>query len=121
MLATLPGESIPKPNGGTDCSRPCSGRISCGHWQTFSWTDRILLAAQQPKGVEKKLKNRTLHWSSPMIDAPVRSRISSLPCVLASVLEKAGRAHWRQSSNLRRAGRHFHTRFPNCPDMQSGQ
>jgi hypothetical protein len=49
-----------------------------------------LLAAQQSKDIEKKLKNRTLQWSPPMIDSQVRSCISSPSCVLVSVLEKAG-------------------------------
>jgi hypothetical protein len=49
-----------------------------------------LLVAQQLKDIEKKLKSRTLHWSPPLIEASVRSRISSPPCVLVNVLEKAG-------------------------------
>ena len=48
-----------------------------------------LRAAQQPKDIEKKLKNRTLSWSPPKIDAKLHSSISSPPCVLVSVLEKA--------------------------------
>lgn len=48
------------------------------------------LAAQQSKEIEKKLKNRSLHWSPPLVDTPIRSRVSSPPCVLSSLLELAG-------------------------------
>lgn len=45
---------------------------------------------QQSKDIEKKLKNRSLHWSAPLIDTPLRSRVSSPPCALSSVLKQAG-------------------------------
>lgn len=48
-----------------------------------------LLGAQQSKA-EKKPKNRPLFWGPPNVDAPLRSRILSPPCVLANALEQAG-------------------------------
>jgi hypothetical protein len=50
----------------------------------------VSAAAQQAKDVEKKLKNRSLHWSPPLIDAPLRGRIASPACDLSHVLEQAG-------------------------------
>jgi hypothetical protein len=50
----------------------------------------VSAAAQQAKDVEKKLKNRSLRWSPPLIDAPLRGRIASPACDLSHVLEQAG-------------------------------
>ncbi len=51
---------------------------------------RVSAAAQQSKDAEKKLKNRSLHWSPPLVDAPLRGRIASPPCERSHVLEQAG-------------------------------
>ncbi|HXQ98001.1 MAG TPA: hypothetical protein VN774_06130 [Candidatus Limnocylindrales bacterium] len=48
------------------------------------------LAAQVPADSDKNLKNRSLQWVPPQVDAPLGSRISSPPCVLADVLQQAG-------------------------------
>jgi hypothetical protein len=50
-----------------------------------------LAPAQKVKDTdaEKKLKNRTLYWTPPLIDSPLPSRISS-PCAVSTVLEQAG-------------------------------
>jgi hypothetical protein len=45
---------------------------------------------QQAKDVEKKLKNRSLTWSPPLVDAALRGRIAAPACTLASALERAG-------------------------------
>lgn len=48
------------------------------------------LGAQQPHDAEKKPKYRMLHWSPPNVDASLRSRILSPPCVLSDALKQAG-------------------------------
>jgi hypothetical protein len=48
------------------------------------------LAAQGPEDSDKNLKNRSLKWVPPQVDAPLGSRVSSPPCVLSDVLERAG-------------------------------
>jgi hypothetical protein len=46
--------------------------------------------AQVPEDSAKNLKNRSLKWVPPQVDAPLGSRLSSPPCVLSDVLELAG-------------------------------
>ncbi len=58
-----------------------------------------LRGAQQSQA-EKKAKNRPLFWGPPNIDAPLRSRISSPPCVLADALQQAGARANEFVSNL---------------------
>lgn len=58
------------------------------------------LAAQQSGDMEKKLKNRSLSWSPPALDSPVRSRALSPPCDLAKVLEQAAERESEQVTNL---------------------
>jgi len=48
------------------------------------------LTAQAPEDSQKNLKNRSLKWIPPQVDAPLGSRISSPPCVLSDVLQLAG-------------------------------
>ena len=45
-----------------------------------------VLAAQAPADSQKNLKNRSLKWVPPQVDAPLVSRLSSPPCVLSDVL-----------------------------------
>ena len=49
-----------------------------------------VLAAQAPEDSDKNLKNRSLKWIPPQVDAPLGSRVSSPPCVLSEVLQQAG-------------------------------
>jgi VWFA-related protein len=46
--------------------------------------------ARKAKDAKKKEKSKPLFWYPPDVDAPLRSRIVSPPCVLSEVLEKAG-------------------------------
>lgn len=46
--------------------------------------------APATKELGNKLQNRSLSWSPPQIDAPIRSRGSSASCVLSDILERAG-------------------------------
>jgi hypothetical protein len=48
------------------------------------------LPAQVPEGAGNNLKNRSLKWVPPQVDAPLGSRVSSRPCVLSDVLQQAG-------------------------------
>ena len=57
-------------------------------------------AAQQSADVEKKLKNRSLNWNPPALDAPVRSLASTPPCELAEVLKQAAARESEQVANL---------------------
>ena len=38
----------------------------------------------------KLLRNRSLNWAPPLVDAPFRPAVSSTPCVLSDILEQAG-------------------------------
>lgn len=58
------------------------------------------LAVQQSGGAEKKLKNRSLSWSPPALDSPVRGLASTPPCDLAKVLEQAGGRAVEMITNL---------------------
>lgn len=58
------------------------------------------LAAQQSGDVEKKLKNRSLHWSPPALDSQVQGISSSPPCALSKVLEQAGGRAVEMITNL---------------------
>jgi VWFA-related protein len=42
------------------------------------------------KGPDSQLINRSLNWAPPQIDEPLRDHVSSLPCVLSDILERAG-------------------------------
>ena len=42
------------------------------------------------KGSDNKLSDRGLNWTPPLVDAPFRSSVSSMPCVLSEILEQAG-------------------------------
>jgi hypothetical protein len=55
---------------------------------------------QNPRDIEKKLKNRPLHWSPPLIDSSLRSRISSPACALDTALEQAGARATELVANL---------------------
>ncbi|MGB7026759.1 MAG: VWA domain-containing protein [Candidatus Acidiferrum sp.] len=46
--------------------------------------------ARKAKDAEKKAKSKQLFWYPPDVDAPLRSRIASPPCILSNVLEQAG-------------------------------
>jgi hypothetical protein len=59
-----------------------------------------LFATQQSGDVEKKLKNRSLHWSPPALDSPVHGLASSPPCALAKVLDQAGGRAVEMITNL---------------------
>jgi hypothetical protein len=59
-----------------------------------------LLAAQQSGDLETKLKKRSLSWTPPALDSPVRSLTSSPPCELANVLAQAGARESEQVTNL---------------------
>jgi hypothetical protein len=52
-------------------------------------TSRVL-PAQVPEGADNNLKNRSLKWVPPQVDAPLGSRVFSRPCVLSDVLQQAG-------------------------------
>jgi VWFA-related protein len=41
------------------------------------------------KGSDNKLSNRSLNWTPPLVDEPVRSGVSSTPCVLSDILQQA--------------------------------
>ena len=63
----------------------------------FAWTPAVallvppgLLAAQEPKDTEKKVKTRRPHWDPPDVDAAFHSHGASPPCVLSAVLEQVG-------------------------------
>lgn len=56
--------------------------------------------AQQAKDAEKKLKNRSLHWGPPLIDAGLRGRIAAPACTLSSALERAGARANELATNL---------------------
>jgi VWFA-related protein len=47
-------------------------------------------AVRKGKDSEEALKNKSVFWYPPDVDAPLRSRRSSPPCPLSSVLEQAG-------------------------------
>ncbi|MGC1620008.1 MAG: hypothetical protein WA765_16075 [Candidatus Acidiferrum sp.] len=49
----------------------------------------ISVAARQSGDPQKKLKNRSLHWSPPAVDSPIHTLASAPPCVLANVLGQA--------------------------------
>jgi VWFA-related protein len=42
------------------------------------------------KGSDNKLRNRSLNWTPPQVDEPLRNRVSSPPCSLPDILEHAG-------------------------------
>jgi hypothetical protein len=46
----------------------------------------LLAQKSRETDAEKKLKNRTLGWTPPLVDSPFHSKISSPPCFLPSVL-----------------------------------
>jgi hypothetical protein len=58
------------------------------------------LAARQSQDLERRLKNRSLSWTPPALDLPVRSLSSSPPCDLAKVLAQAGASESEQVTNL---------------------
>jgi hypothetical protein len=58
------------------------------------------LAARQSPDLERKLKKRSLSWTPPALDSPVRSLASSPPCDLAKVLAQAGASESEQVTNL---------------------
>ena len=47
-------------------------------------------AAPITKESDSKLQNRSLKWTPPQVNAPLRSRISSASCALSDVLERVG-------------------------------
>jgi hypothetical protein len=57
-------------------------------------------AQQQPNDAEKKPKSRILHWGPPNVDAPLRFRAASPPCVLSDALQQAGARANELVSNL---------------------
>lgn len=60
----------------------------------------VSLPAQRSEETEKKAKNRSLTWSPPALDSPVRSLSSLPPCELARVLEQAGDRESEQVTHL---------------------
>jgi hypothetical protein len=46
--------------------------------------------APQSNDAEKRLKNRSVYWTPPLVDAQLKSRISTPACDLADALAKAG-------------------------------
>lgn len=56
--------------------------------------------AQQSADAEKRQKNRALDWIPPLLDSPVPALVSSPPCVLGKVLEKAGAHSQKLVNNL---------------------
>ena len=61
---------------------------------------RVSGVEQQARDAEKKLKNRSLTWSPPLIDAALRGRLASPPCTLAYALERAGARANELATNL---------------------
>ena len=57
-------------------------------------TSEPAVSAQAPaagtKGSDSQLIHRSLNWAPPQIDEPLRDQVSSLPCVLSDILERAG-------------------------------
>jgi len=66
----------------------CAGFVCSLAGPTLVSSD--VLAAQVPEDANKNLKNRSLKWVPPQVDAPLGSRISSPPCLLSDVLQQAG-------------------------------
>jgi len=63
--------------------------FACSLASSLLWISS-LRAAQVPKDADKNLKNRSLTWNPPQVDASLGSRVSSPPCVLSDVLKQAG-------------------------------
>ena len=60
----------------------------------------VLIASEQSPDAEKKLKNRSLVWNPPALDAPVAGVASSRPCDLPGLLAQAGERTSAMVKNL---------------------
>jgi hypothetical protein len=84
---------------------PLAAAASCGVVAWIIASSLLIppasLAARQSGDLGRQLKNRSLSWSPPALDSPVRSLASSPRCELAKVLAQAGARESEQVANLR--------------------
>jgi VWFA-related protein len=85
-FAPNPAANEKKPEQASKKDKPAG--IVAGPASEVASTPNTLTAPT--KGSQDKLVNRGLNWAPPLVDEPLRNRLSSTPCVLSDILDLAG-------------------------------